>query len=206
MLVAEIAAPQRGDQVIDVCAAPGGKSMHIADLLDGSGMVAARDLTEYKVGLIEENICRTGFQNIRAEQKDATVFDKDSERIADIVIADLPCSGLGVLAKKTDLKYKMTKEGTESLAKLQREILEVVRNYVKEGGALVYSTCTINPAENLENVRWFLDNSPEFEAEDITSFLCGELQKDVKEGCLQLLPGVHDSDGFFIAKFRRKRK
>lgn len=180
--------------------------MHIADLLDGSGMVAARDLTEYKVGLIEENICRTGFQNIRAEQKDATVFDKDSERIADIVIADLPCSGLGVLAKKTDLKYKMTKEGTESLAKLQREILEVVKNYVKEGGALVYSTCTINPAENLENVRWFLDNSPEFEAEDITPFLCGELQKDVKEGCLQLLPGVHDSDGFFIAKFRRKRK
>ena len=180
--------------------------MHIADLLDGSGMVAARDLTEYKVGLIEENICRTGFQNIRAEQKDATVFDKDSERIADIVIADLPCSGLGVLAKKTDLKYKMTKEGTESLAKFQREILGVVKNYVKEGGALVYSTCTINPAENLENVRWFLDNSPEFEAEDITPFLCGELQKDVKEGCLQLLPGVHDSDGFFIAKFRRKRK
>lgn len=206
MLVAEIAAPQRGNQVIDVCAAPGGKSMHIADLLDGSGMVAARDLTEYKVGLIEENICRTGFQNIRAEQKDATVFDKDSERIADIVIADLPCSGLGVLAKKTDLKYKMTKEGTESLAKLQREILGVVKNYVKEGGALVYSTCTINPAENLENVRWFLDNSPEFEAEDITPFLCGELQKDVKEGCLQLLPGVHDSDGFFIAKFRRKKK
>ena len=100
----------------------------------------------------------------------------------------------------------MTKEGTESLAKLQREILEVVKNYVKEGGALVYSTCTINPAENPENVRWFLDNSPEFEAEDITPFLCGELQKDVKEGCLQLLPGVHDSDGFFIAKFRRKRK
>ena len=133
MLVAEIAAPQRGNQVIDVCAAPGGKSMHIADLLDGSGMVAARDLTEYKVGLIEENICRTGFQNIRAEQKDATVFDKDSERIADIVIADLPCSGLGVLAKKTDLKYKMTKEGTESLAKLQREILGVVKKLC-EGG------------------------------------------------------------------------
>lgn len=73
-----------------------------------------------------------------------------------------------------------------------------MKNYVKEGGALVYSTCTINPAENLENVRWFLDNSPEFEAEDITPFLCGELQKDVKEGCLQLLPGVHDSDGFLL--------
>ena len=79
--------------------------------------------------------------------------------------------------KKTDLKYKMTKEGTESLAKLQREILGVVKNYVKEGGALVYSTCTINPAENLENVRWFLDNSPEFEAEDITPFLLWRTSK-----------------------------
>ena len=122
------------------------------------------------------------------------------------MIADLPCSGLGVLAKKTDLKYKMTKEGTESLTKLQRQILGIVKEYVKDGGALVYSTCTINPAENLENVRWFLDTCPEFEPEDVTPFLCGELQKDVKEGCLQLLPGIHDSDGFFIAKFRRKRK
>lgn len=206
MLVAEIADPQRGDQVIDVCAAPGGKALHIADLLDGSGMVTARDLTEYKVGLIEENISRTGFENIRAQQKDATVFDQDSERTADIVIADLPCSGLGVLAKKTDLKYKMTKEGTESLAKLQRQILGVVKEYVRDGGALVYSTCTINPAENMENVRWFLRNCPDFEAEDVSPFLCEKLQKDVEEGCLQLLPGVHDSDGFFIAKFRRKRK
>lgn len=207
MLVCEIADPKEGDKVIDVCAAPGGKSLHIAEKLNGSGHVEARDLTPYKVGLIQENIERAGLNNITAVCQDAVKYDENSAENADIVIADLPCSGLGVLGKKTDLKYKATEEGCEQLSELQREILSVVHKYVKSDGTLVYSTCTINPAENMENVHWFLQEYPQFELSDIHDRLCGELQKDVMEdGCLQLLPGVHQSDGFFIACFRKKAK
>ena len=206
MLVSELAGPKEGDYVIDVCAAPGGKSLHMAEKLNGSGHVEARDLTEYKVGLIQENIERTGLSNVEAVQQDALIFDETSVGKADIVLADLPCSGLGVLAKKTDLKYKATKEGADSLAKLQREILKNVQVYVKDKGKLVYSTCTINPAENMDNVHWFLNQYPEFELIDIHGSLCEELQKDVKEnGCIQLLPGVHQSDGFFLACMKKRK-
>lgn len=206
MLVSELAGPKEGDYVIDVCAAPGGKSLHMAEKLNGSGHVEARDLTEYKVGLIQENIERTGLSNVEAVQQDALIFDETSVGKADIVLADLPCSGLGVLAKKTDLKYKATKEGADLLAKLQREILKNVQAYVKDEGKLVYSTCTINPAENMDNVHWFLNEYPEFELIDIHGSLCEELQKDVKEnGCIQLLPGVHQSDGFFLACMKKRK-
>lgn len=206
MLVSELAAPKEGDYVIDVCAAPGGKSLHMAEKLNGSGHVEARDLTEYKVSLIQENIERTGLSNVEAVQQDALIFDETSVGKADIVLADLPCSGLGVLAKKTDLKYKATKEGADSLAKLQREMLKNVQAYVKDEGKLVYSTCTINPAENMDNVHWFLNQYPEFELIDIHGLLCEELQKDVKEnGCIQLLPGVHQSDGFFLACMKKRK-
>lgn len=206
MLVSELAGPKEGDYVIDVCAAPGGKSLHMAEKLNGSGHVEARDLTEYKVGLIQENIERTGLSNVEAVQQDALIFDETSVGKADIVLADLPCSGLGVLAKKTDLKYKATKEGADSLAKLQREMLKNVQAYVKDEGKLVYSTCTINPAENMDNVHWFLNEYPEFELIDIYGSLCEELQKDVKEnGCIQLLPGVHQSDGFFLACMKKRK-
>lgn len=206
MLVSELAAPKEGDYVIDVCAAPGGKSLHMAEKLNGSGHVEARDLTEYKVSLIQENIERTGLSNVEAVQQDALIFDEASVGKADIVLADLPCSGLGVLAKKTDLKYKATKEGADSLAKLQREMLKNVQAYVKDEGKLVYSTCTINPAENMDNVHWFLNQYPEFELIDIHESLCEELQKDVKEnGCIQLLPGVHQSDGFFLACMKKRK-
>ena len=206
MLVSELADPKEGDYVIDVCAAPGGKSLHMAEKLNGSGHVEARDLTEYKVSLIQENIERTGLSNVEAVQQDALIFDETSVGKADIVLADLPCSGLGVLAKKTDLKYKATKEGADSLAKLQREMLKNVQAYVKDEGKLVYSTCTINPAENMDNVHWFLNQYPEFELIDIHGSLCEELQKDVKEnGCIQLLPGVHQSDGFFLACMKKRK-
>lgn len=188
MEVAEWAEPNRGDYIIDVCAAPGGKSLHLADKLAGTGHVEARDLTSYKVDLICDNIERTGIDNIEAVCQDATVYDEESEKKADILIADLPCSGLGVLGKKTDLKYKMNPETQQELVKLQREILSVVHRYVKPGGKLLYSTCTIHRAENQDNAAWFAEQYPEFEL--------------VKEK--QFLPGVDDSDGFYIAEFVRK--
>ena len=204
MLVAHLANPKEGDTVIDVCAAPGGKSLHMAELLQGTGHVEARDLTDYKVNLIWDNIQRSGMQNIEAVRQDATVFDKESVEKADIVVADLPCSGLGVLGKKTDLKYKMTEQTQNELVSLQRDILSKVRFYVKPGGTLIYSTCTINEAENMGNVEWFLSENKEFELVSVKEDLCEELRESVvREGCLQLLPGVHKSDGFFIAKFKK---
>ena len=205
MLVAEIAAPKEGDYVIDVCAAPGGKSLHIADKLHGTGHVEARDLTDYKVDLIWDNIERSQMKNVEAVRHDALVYDEESKEKADIVIADLPCSGLGVIGKKADIKYKMTEETQRELAKLQKNILQIVHRYVKPGGTLVYSTCTINEEENMENVRWFLQQNPEFESVSVEPLLCEELKKSVKEGCLQLLPGIHESDGFFIAAFRKNK-
>lgn len=185
MQVAHWAEPKTGDHIIDVCAAPGGKSIHLAEMLNGTGHVQARDLTEYKVGLIQENIFRSGLTNIEAVCWDATVFHEESKENADIVIADLPCSGLGVFGKKTDLKYKITEAMQNDLVKLQREILAVVNNYVKPGGKLLYSTCTIHKAENEENAAWFLKNYPEF-----------RLAKEK-----QMLPGVDGGDGFYIAMF-----
>ena len=140
--------------VIDVCAAPGGKSMNIANLMNGEGVVEARDLSEQKVKLIEENIERCGYKNIKTKVQDATALDEDAIEQADLVIADLPCSGLGVMGHKVDIKYNVTSEGIEDLIKLQREILDVVSQYVKPGGELIYSTCTINKRENEENSRY----------------------------------------------------
>ena len=204
MLVAHLANPQEGDTVIDVCAAPGGKSLHMAELLRGTGHVEARDLTDYKVNLIWDNIERSGMKNIEAVRQDATVFDEESVETADIVVADLPCSGLGVLGKKTDLKYKMTEQTQADLVVLQRDILSKVKSYVKPGGTLIYSTCTINEAENMGNVDWFLAEHKEFELVSVKEDLCEELSRSVvNEGCLQLLPGIHKSDGFFIAKLKK---
>lgn len=191
-----------GSCTIDVCAAPGGKSLHMAEKLGKTGHVEARDLTEYKVNLIEENIRRLGAENISVLVWDALVLDEVSVEKADFVIADLPCSGLGVMGKKTDLKYKTTPEQTKELAALQKDILDVVCRYVKPGGVLMYSTCTINPVENEENIRWFLEKHPEFVQESFENILCEPLKKQVKNQCLQLLPGVNECDGFFIAKFR----
>uniref|UniRef100_UPI00405705D7 16S rRNA (cytosine(967)-C(5))-methyltransferase RsmB n=1 Tax=Agathobacter sp. TaxID=2021311 RepID=UPI00405705D7 len=188
MMVAEAASPKEGNYVIDVCAAPGGKSSHMAEKLNGTGMVEARDLTEYKVSLIEENIVRHGLENMKAVQMDATVLDKASVGKADILICDLPCSGLGVMGKKTDIRYKMTPEKQKELVKLQREILKTVHVYTKPGGKLIYSTCTIHKEENEKNVEWFLREFPGF---TLIS------QK-------QIFPGKPFHDGFFIAALERK--
>ena len=188
MQVALWSEVKAGDQVLDVCAAPGGKAIHIAELLNGTGHVEARDLTEYKVALIRDNIERSGLTNINAVCQDAAIYDPHKKETADIVIADLPCSGLGILGKKPDLKSKMTVEMAKGLADLQRQILTVVHNYVKPGGKLLYSTCTINREENEDNAAWFVENFPEFEK--------------IREK--QMLPGSDMGDGFYIAEFRKQ--
>lgn len=203
MMVVEAADPREGSFCIDVCAAPGGKSIHLAEKLHGTGCVEARDLTDYKTGLIQENAARSGVKNLRILKWDACVTHEDSCGKADLVLADLPCSGLGVLNKKTDLKYRMTREQQKDLVRLQREILKTVQAYVKPQGTLIYSTCTINQEENEKNVDWFLKQFP-FEAVSLEDCLPKTLKGGTaSRGYLQFLPGLHASDGFFIAKFRR---
>ena len=205
MLVAEIAAPRKGDYVIDMCAAPGGKSLHIADKMAGFGMVEARDLTEDKVQLIRDNVHRADLINVHPMVMDALTYDIGSEEKADIVICDLPCSGLGVVSRKSDIKYRVTPERIESLVDLQRQILTNAEKYVLPGGRLIYSTCTVGHRENIDNVRWLTENFP-FETEDIDPCLPKQLRRlTTSEGYLQLIPGVHDTDGFFIARLRKKR-
>lgn len=202
--VGEAADPKEGDYIIDVCGAPGGKSIHMADKLHGTGMVEVRDVTEYKVSLIQENIDRCGFENIRIKIQDALVLDQESIEKADIVIADLPCSGLGIIGRKPDIKYRLKPEDLDSLATLQREILSVVQSYVKPGGKLVFSTCTINKKENEENVQWFLNQFP-FDSVDLTGKLGDQLTADtMKQGYIQLLPGIHPCDGFFLSAFIKR--
>ena len=201
MFVGMAANPKEGDYIIDVCAAPGGKSLHIADLIHNKGKIRARDLTEYKVGLINENIKRTGFNCIFAECKDATKLDKNVIGKADIVIADLPCSGLGVIGNKVDIKYNTSIEQINELAKLQKEILSVVSKYVKPGGTLIYSTCTVTKEENEDNVKWIEENLP-FKLQSLNKKLPEQII-DNKHDYVQILPGKYGMDGFFISAFRR---
>ena len=214
MLVAKSAGIKKNDFVIDVCAAPGGKSLHAACILKelGSkmemdrkqGFVLSRDLTEYKINLILENKERLQQDNIVPQVHDALVLDQDNIGKADVVIADLPCSGLGVIGKKPDIKYKMKKESLVQLASLQRQILDVVTQYVKPGGTLMYSRCTMNQEENEGNLYYITENLG-FEVSGLEDYLPKELHnEDTKKGYLRLLPGEHGSDGFFIARLVKK--
>lgn len=186
MLAGEAADSNDDDYVIDVCAAPGGKSMNMALKMKG-GHVEARDLTETKTAMIEENIARMGIDNISVKQWDALVTDEQAKEKADIVIADLPCSGLGIIGRKPDIKYNTDRDKLKSLAALQRKILSAVCGYVKPGGLLLYSTCTINREENENNVEWFVKEFP----------------FTLESRARQLLPGRDGTDGFFIARLRK---
>ena len=203
-LAAQCVAPQENSFCIDMCAAPGGKSLHIGDKMEGFGTVDARDISQYKVNLIEENIQRLNSINVQAKVQDATIFDVESECKADIVLADVPCSGYGVIGKKPEIKYRSTAQKEEELVILQRTILDKAAEYVKPRGVLVFSTCTIAKEENEENMMWFMNNHP-FKLESIDEFIPEELRSETTGlGYLQMLPGVHGTDGFFIARFRRK--
>jgi 16S rRNA (cytosine967-C5)-methyltransferase len=173
------------DNVLDVCAAPGGKALH-ASQLAANGTVEARDLTDAKVALINENIARIGQTNITAKAWDATVLDPAAENKYDVVIADLPCSGLGIIRKKPDIKYNQTEASLGELVQLQAKILENAARYVKAGGVLCYSTCTINKDENENQVANFLSSHSEFKMMESE----------------QLLPDKNH-DGFFICVMKK---
>lgn len=200
MMVAALAGIKAGDTIIDVCAAPGGKSMHAADILtelekgsEAKGHVYACDISEERCGKIEENIERLGMTNVSVRTADASVFIPEMNEKADIVIVDAPCSGLGVIGRKSDIKYRVKPEDIQSLGILQRKILSNAVRYVKPGGSLIYSTCTVTRTENTDQAVFIRDE-------------LGLIPRPVKDSAesLQLLPGRDRSDGFFIAAFTKQ--
>lgn len=206
MVAVAVAGIKKEDTVIDVCAAPGGKTLHAADRLCGTGKVYAADLSEQKVCLIQENALRNGFDNIEIYVNDATVLRNEWINQADVVIADLPCSGLGVIGKKCDIKYKTKEEDIVALSNIQKEILRTAGRYVKPGGKLVFSTCTIAPEENQENVAWITRNL-DFCTVSIEELLPERLRGSTgTQGYIQILPDMAGTDGFFVSCYERKRR
>lgn len=204
MLVGQLAPVDEESIVIDVCAAPGGKSLHLADKMRGYGRIHACDITEEKVSLIRQNLIRTGIHNVKLKKSDALQLRAEWVGMADVVIADLPCSGLGVMGKKSDIKYKTRPEDIVGLARKQQRILSVVNQYVKPGGYLIYSTCTMTPEENQDNAEWIENNLP-FQAVDIEEMLPECLKNETgKKGYIQILPTIAECDGFFVSVFKRE--
>lgn len=230
-LAVEAAGIQPGDFVLDACAAPGGKSVLAAEK---GARVLSRDISEEKVALIRETAGRMRADFLETQVWDATRFDESLARQADVLFLDVPCSGLGILGKKRDIKYHVSPESMRSLTELQREIVRTCSDYVKPGGTLIYSTCTIHRAENEDMVR-FLTRDMGFEPAALEGVLPKRLLEERRQvlslmeerkkdppsvepggesgadaltaeeqsACIQLLPGYMETDGFFIAKFRR---
>ncbi len=222
MLVTEAAGIMTGEeQILDVCAAPGGKSLHMATRLSvagmqgaknandpgRAGMVRACDLTDKKTDRIRENAKRLGISNLTVQEQDATVFVPAWKEQMDIVLCDLPCSGLGVLGKKRDIKYHVTPAQLQELAALQRQILQNAVQYVRPGGVLIYSTCTIDRAENEEMAAWIRQDLG-LKPDPLVPYLPKDMPGIAGEhkNMLQLLPHIHGTDGFFLARFVKERE
>ena len=186
-------------KVLDCCAAPGGKSFAAAVAMNDTGSITSCDIHEHKKALIESGAARLGFENITAQVRDASVNVADWNGAYDVVIADVPCSGYGIIRKKPDIRYK-DPSTMKDLPALQLAILQNQAKYVKKGGLLIYSTCTLVREENEGVVESFLKNNPEFTTEPLP--LPAVFPKN-ESGMLALVPGEFETDGFFICRLRR---
>lgn len=199
MLLIETLAPCENDIIIDICSAPGGKSFYASYLMKNKGKIISRDIHSHKIELMQDTIKRLDIENIKLELKDGAIFYKEDEEIANKIIIDAPCSGFGIVKKKPDIKYIKTKEDIKELSNIQKEILKSSYKYVKKGGILVYSTCTLFDEENIENINWFCKNY-NFKLISINTGL--NIQNEEK-GYITILPNMFNTDGFFIAKLKR---
>ena len=200
MLVAPLLEINKGEKILDLCAAPGGKTTHIAELLDNTGEVLAFDLHENKLSLIEENAKRLGLTNIVCKTMDATKLNSDYISYGDKVLIDVPCSGLGIIRKKPEIKWNKTRQQLRDLVEIQRDIMENAWQYLKPGGILLYSTCTLNKEENEDNLKWFLSKHSDAEIEKLYIGNNNNFIYNV-DGSLTILP--NDSmDGFFMGKIK----
>ena len=194
----EALGAKKGETVIDTCSCPGSKSFGAALTMENEGRILSFDLHENKLSLINKGAESLGISIINTAARDGRQFDESLAESADRVLCDVPCSGFGVVAKKPEIRYKHPAESA-ALPDIQLAILKNGARYVKRGGTLVYSTCTLLPAENQENVARFLAECPDFE---VCDFTVGHLSSS--GGMLTLTPDVHGTDGFFVAKFKRK--
>lgn len=206
MLVGRILDPKPGELVLDVCSAPGGKATHLAQLMENKGTVVARDIHEHKIKLISDAAGRLGINIIKPEVFNATEIDDNYIQKADRVLVDAPCTGLGIIRRKPDIKWARNIENKREINELQDKILNAASHYVKPGGVLVYSTCTIEREENEDMVDRFVNSGSGFELVDISPFIPPALEKSgADKGYIQLFPNIDGIDGFFIAKMRRRR-
>lgn len=209
MLVGRVLNPQPGDFVLDVCSAPGGKATHLAQLMNNRGRIIARDIHKHKIELIDQAVKRLGTDIIKAEVFDAALFDEKLEGRVDKVLVDAPCTGLGIIRRKPDIKWTRKKEDKNEIIKLQKKILSASSKYVRKGGIIVYSTCTIEPEENEHVIEDFLKNNGDYYLEDAWGNLPEKI-KDLsqnfneKKEYVQLYPNKHKVDGFFIAKLKKR--
>ena len=205
MLAVETAGILPGMRIIDLCGSPGGKAVLAAEKAGREGRVLTGDISEKKTARIWENAERMRCENLEIRVWDAGRKQPGLEKWADVVLADVPCSGLGVLGRKKEIRYRVQPEDLMALRKLQREILTASADYVRPGGVLLYSTCTVNREENEEMVRFLTESFP-FEAESLDPWLPECLHsRETKEGGCQLFAGDFNTDGFFMARLRRKQ-
>lgn len=205
-LACEILSPSKGSLILDMCAAPGGKTIALADMA-GKGTVVSRDISDRKLEKIAENAKRCGLENIIIQKKDATVFYAEDDEKYDFIMADLPCSGLGSVYKRPEIRYRVTKEKISELSALQKSMLKNAVKYLKKGGLMVYSTCTISYEENEENGRYLesLGMTPVDFSSKLSGrpFSQGNLESS-KFGHIQLLPGLDgETDGFYISLYKK---
>ncbi len=203
MLVAHVVAPEKGEKVLDMCSAPGGKSVHMAALMENKGEIIACDIHPHKLELIEKNAKRLGAVMIKPTLQDGTVLNEAFMGQFDKILVDAPCSGLGIMKRKPDIRLHKTKEDLQEIAAIQKAIVQNAVKYLKPGGRLVYSTCTISYEEN-EKMADEISRKYGLERENLANTIPECLRNDVKEGMIQILPQMADTDGFFIASFRKR--
>lgn len=192
MKTVEVLDPKEGSKILDLCAAPGTKTSYLAEYTRNTGKIIANDISRNKLSLIRENIERLGLSNIELDSFDASVYRSDFEEKFDYVLVDAPCSGLGVMARKPEIRYNRTIDDIKNLAHLQRQILATAIRYLKPGGFLVYSTCTLGKIENLDNFNFL-------KADERLTYL----EIDGKK-YLEFVSFLDKTDGFFISKFKKK--
>ncbi|MGE5371873.1 MAG: 16S rRNA (cytosine(967)-C(5))-methyltransferase RsmB [Solirubrobacterales bacterium] len=208
MLIAPALRPAPGDQVYDLCAGVGGKSTHLAELMDNRGAVRAVDLYEHKTRLLEENLKRLGITIVTGVAADLLTLDPGGKP-ADSVLLDAPCSGLGVLRRRADLRWRKTPEAIAEMANLQRTMLEQAARLVRQGGSLLYATCSLEPEENEAVTNAFLASNPDFEPANLAERLSADLDETFgtiarERGQLTVFPPVFGADGMYLALMRRR--
>jgi 16S rRNA (cytosine967-C5)-methyltransferase len=206
MLAAHLVAPVNGELILDLCAAPGGKSTHLAEQMQDQGSIISIDDHAHKIELIKQNATRLHLQSIHSQLADARSFKDPDGRLFDAVLLDVPCSGTGVLRRRVDARYRRQPEDITKLAALQREILKNAATLVRSGGRLVYTTCTLEPEENQAQIQWFIQEYPEFKVTDWRGFLPANLEEvleDRQSKWATILPVSSGGDGFFICRMEK---